>query len=142
MEQWEIKLRAKLDKELPNGCYPLQIGNKIHGYAGKGGEIEFRVALEKEVRSWGMSYIPVIEKIEVPVEFSVNPFDNKKDLDAIVLVFVEQIKEEERDKDRNGIWYKHINPTPNPKLYKNLTWKKIEEVLKDIMYGKEKGNNN
>ena len=49
MEQWEIKLREKLEKELPEGSYDIGTDNFVC-ITGKGGYINFRVALAKEVQ--------------------------------------------------------------------------------------------
>ena len=46
MEQWEIDLRAKLENELPNGCYVIEGGDMVFA-TGKCGKIEFEVALRK-----------------------------------------------------------------------------------------------
>jgi hypothetical protein len=48
MEEWEKELREKLQKELPEG--PYQIGvPPMMAYTGKGGRIEFEVALHKQM---------------------------------------------------------------------------------------------
>lgn len=62
MEQWEIDLREKLQRELPDGCYdhsvPSKEGRSIVCYSGKGGEIEVRVAIAKEIRKLKEKPIP------------------------------------------------------------------------------------
>jgi len=54
MEQWEIDLRAKLEKELPEGFY--QIGpfgeNGFIVHTGKKGKIEFDVQFAKEANNF------------------------------------------------------------------------------------------
>lgn len=44
--QWEIDLRAKLEKELPDGHYQIGSG-KLQAWTGKSGKIEFEVALQR-----------------------------------------------------------------------------------------------
>jgi len=51
MEQWEVDLRAKLQAELPDGAYEFG-GGGVKGFTGKGGYIEFEVAMRKEVRGF------------------------------------------------------------------------------------------
>lgn len=53
MEQWEIDLREKLMRELPNGFYqfPTTKNNVLTGGTGKLGWIEFEVAMQKYVRA-------------------------------------------------------------------------------------------
>jgi len=49
MEDWEIELRAKLDKEIPNGAY--QIGTPpVVAWTGKGGYIDFHIEMERVLR--------------------------------------------------------------------------------------------
>lgn len=52
MEQWEIDLRDKLMKELPDGLYSWGDGDKIWGYTGKGGKIDMEVALHKALKEY------------------------------------------------------------------------------------------
>lgn len=47
-EGWEEVLVAKLQAELPDGMYSLGDG-PIRGFTGKGGKIQFEVALHKEL---------------------------------------------------------------------------------------------
>ncbi len=57
MEQWEIDLRAKLQKELPDGLYEIGFpGSKIQGWTGKGGKIDMEVALHKELRKMSENF--------------------------------------------------------------------------------------
>lgn len=49
IEQWEIDLRAKLEKELLEGCYDVSGGNLVV-YTGKQGKIDVEVAFQKEIR--------------------------------------------------------------------------------------------
>lgn len=49
MEQWEIDLRAKLEKEYEDGCYQFQAGNIVFA-TGKGGAINIAVKFEKSKR--------------------------------------------------------------------------------------------
>lgn len=49
MEQWEIDLRTKLEKELPDGQYQIGGGAYIM-WTGKQGKIESEVALHKELQ--------------------------------------------------------------------------------------------
>jgi hypothetical protein len=44
MEQWEIDLREKLEKELPDGAYYIG-SSKMCAYTGKQGYIHYRVEL-------------------------------------------------------------------------------------------------
>jgi len=46
MEQWEKELREKLQKELPEGAYEIGVLPMI-AWTGKGGKINFEVALHK-----------------------------------------------------------------------------------------------
>jgi len=46
MEQWEIDLRERLNRTLPHGSY--KIGDNC--FTGKGGYIEFEVAMKKKVK--------------------------------------------------------------------------------------------
>jgi len=48
---WEVVLRTKLDKELPDGSYQIGDNNKTILYTGKRGKIDFEVALAKEFRN-------------------------------------------------------------------------------------------
>ena len=48
-EQEEKDLREKLEKELPNGWYDIGTGD-FHCYTGKGGKIDFEVALRKDIQ--------------------------------------------------------------------------------------------
>lgn len=56
MEQWEIDLRAKLDKEIPDGS----IFNMSHGslilMTGKHGYIEYQVAIHHEARKQNVKF--------------------------------------------------------------------------------------
>lgn len=53
MEQWEVDLRARLEKELPDGYYELSGGEGgFCAGTGKGGKIEFEVALVKAAKNW------------------------------------------------------------------------------------------
>jgi hypothetical protein len=65
MEQWEIDLRSKLDKELPDGCYMISEGNFVVA-TGKGGKIEYEVALVKAANN----YIETGEGIQREIEKS------------------------------------------------------------------------
>jgi hypothetical protein len=49
MEQWEIDLRDKLDKELENKMYEIREGEFVV-FTGKQGKIEFEVSLERVFR--------------------------------------------------------------------------------------------
>mgnify|MGYP001018962523 CR=1 FL=1 len=51
MEQWEKELREKLEKSIPEGGYNIGTGNLVC-WTGKGGYINFRVELAREVRNW------------------------------------------------------------------------------------------
>lgn len=57
MEQWEIELREKLMKELPNGFYqfPTTANNVFIGGTGKLGWIELEVAMQKYVRAMNVT---------------------------------------------------------------------------------------
>lgn len=49
MEQWEIDYRQELQDTLENKAYPIGIpGSPVRGWTGKGGQIEFMVAMRKE----------------------------------------------------------------------------------------------
>jgi hypothetical protein len=48
MPKWEIDLRAKLEKELPDGHYQMGVG-KFQFEIGKGVKIEFEVAMQKVI---------------------------------------------------------------------------------------------
>ena len=54
MEQWEIDLRAELDREIPKGIYNIGSEGTVV-YTGKGGIIEYIVLLEKEIRGLAQS---------------------------------------------------------------------------------------
>ena len=49
MEQWEIDLREKLNKEIPEGTAIIEVGGWTT-YMGKQGRIEFDVAIMKEIK--------------------------------------------------------------------------------------------
>ncbi len=51
MEQWEIDLRSKLEKELPDGSYLISEGDFVC-LGGKGFKIEFEVALRKAAKKY------------------------------------------------------------------------------------------
>ncbi len=63
MEKWEIDLRSKLEKELSDGLYRIGSGNFM-GWTGKGGQIEFEVALIKNAKD----YIHIGEGIESQIQ--------------------------------------------------------------------------
>lgn len=70
MEQWEIELREKLQRELPDGAYQIG-GPGMIAHTGKGGAIDFRVALVKscmkaEVDPESFSSLPVAEPTTYP----------------------------------------------------------------------------
>lgn len=46
MEQWEIELRERLNRELPNGAYA--VGDNC--FTGKAGYIEFDIAMRKKAK--------------------------------------------------------------------------------------------
>ncbi len=48
--QWEVQLRERLNKELPEGTYPVGTRYGLPIYAGKEGRINLEVEMEKEVR--------------------------------------------------------------------------------------------
>ena len=80
--QWEIDLRNKLRKELPDGAYDISSpGLKI--LTGKGGKIEYEVSKERMIRKFindennKLSYIPLTK--ETLYEFILNLFKSKKD---------------------------------------------------------------
>lgn len=50
MESWERELRDKLEKELPEGSYQIGSGKMI-AWTGKGGKINFEVALHRHAKS-------------------------------------------------------------------------------------------
>lgn len=51
MEQWEIDLRAKLEKEIEPGAYQYSLGRGRGAlWTGKGGAIDIEVAMAKEGR--------------------------------------------------------------------------------------------
>jgi len=52
MEQWEIDLRERLNREIPDGTYDITGGNGARMYTGKGGRIEFEVAMHALARTW------------------------------------------------------------------------------------------
>jgi len=52
MEDWEKELREKLQKELPHGAYYIGEKPGLQLVTGKGGEIEYRVMLEKAIREF------------------------------------------------------------------------------------------
>lgn len=68
MEQWEEELRKKLHKTLPDGAYHHEWeheGRKMNLHTGKGGEIEIRVEMAKQLREWaqsGSTVLPVEPK--------------------------------------------------------------------------------
>ena len=49
MEQWEIDLRERLDKELEDKMYQIGEGEFVV-FTGKQGKIEFEVSLERSFR--------------------------------------------------------------------------------------------
>ena len=69
MEQWEVDLRARLEKEIPEGSYQLGCDKDCpldhkHWFilSGKGGYIENEVAFHKAVRSY--KYEEVESKVQ------------------------------------------------------------------------------
>jgi len=48
-DDWEKKLREKLERELPDGAYRLLTDNGII-MTGKGGKINFEIEFEREIR--------------------------------------------------------------------------------------------
>lgn len=52
MEQWEIDLRAKLEKELPEGIYELSNDAGFVALTGKQGKINYEVEFMREVRKY------------------------------------------------------------------------------------------
>lgn len=50
-EGWEENLRAKLEKEIKPGCYFIG-GPGISLYTGRGGKIEYEVALQKAIKGY------------------------------------------------------------------------------------------
>lgn len=74
MEKWEIELREKLEKELPDGYYECGTSPWIFG-TGKGGKINFEVNLRKEHKRWTYTKIDDIEQsrgIQSQIEQSSN----------------------------------------------------------------------
>ena len=62
--QWEIDLRAQLDKELPDGSYIITTGGfSVH--TGKQGEIEFRVAIHRAAMDWKFEEPTETEKVQI-----------------------------------------------------------------------------
>lgn len=55
MEDWEKELREKLDKELIDGCYDTSTNEFIYK-TGKGGAIDFYVALQKQIKEMLKKY--------------------------------------------------------------------------------------
>lgn len=56
MEEWEIKLREKLEKEIPHGSYKIGL-DPIVVYTGKGGYIDYLVAFERLGRKMEEEFI-------------------------------------------------------------------------------------
>ncbi len=52
MEQWEIELRDKLEKELPLGGYKIRELGGMVLWTGRGGKIELEVAFMNSVRNF------------------------------------------------------------------------------------------
>jgi hypothetical protein len=50
MEDWEIKLREKLENEVSNGLYNIGEGTGMTCYTGKDGYINFIVELHREIK--------------------------------------------------------------------------------------------
>lgn len=49
-EGWEDDLRADLMNRLPLGMYEIRnLDDKVIGWTGKGGQIEFEIAIQKEI---------------------------------------------------------------------------------------------
>lgn len=51
----EVKYREKLEKTIPNGAYQIGISPFI-AYTGKGGKIDFEIALVKEMLNLGVTF--------------------------------------------------------------------------------------
>ena len=51
MEDWEKELRERADKEVPDGAYNIGEGSGMFCWTGKGGYINFLVAIEQELRN-------------------------------------------------------------------------------------------
>lgn len=76
MEKWEEDLRAKLQAELPDGPYNFGTPVGLNLVTGKGGAIEFEVAVQKEIRK----YIPQdIEPPELKPEYRNVSYDKLKE---------------------------------------------------------------
>jgi hypothetical protein len=52
MEDWEIKLREKLELELEDKSYRIGT-DRIYGLTGKSGKIDYEIALRKEMINSG-----------------------------------------------------------------------------------------
>lgn len=53
MEQWEIDERARLEKEVPHGCYVIGAGDNPEDFTmmtGKGGYINFQIEMMRLVK--------------------------------------------------------------------------------------------
>lgn len=52
MDDWEIKRREELDKEIPDGCYNIGKGTRMTCLTGKGGYINFQIEIERQFRKF------------------------------------------------------------------------------------------
>lgn len=60
MEDWEVKLRDRLERELPEGHYDASFrteGRKFDLLTGKGGQIELEVAMVKALKEWNQDLV-------------------------------------------------------------------------------------
>lgn len=73
MEKWEIDLREKLEKEVPEGAYNIGSGWKL--WTGKKGFINFLVGLEFDIRLMGA--------IEIDETNNQNPPDRMEKIHKI-----------------------------------------------------------
>jgi len=51
MEDWETELRAKLEKELPEGIYKIEFQHRNEMYGGKLFMTEMYVGIERAIRN-------------------------------------------------------------------------------------------
>lgn len=57
IEQWEIDLRERLNRTIPEGCYKITDNT----FTGKGGYIEFEVAMRKQLEK---TFDNLLEELE------------------------------------------------------------------------------
>jgi hypothetical protein len=95
MEQWEVDYRAKLEEEISEGIYEIGVP-PIIGWTGKGGYINFLVALRKEAEKYTISSGEgILGQIEAAAKNSCEPI-TEKDLRE----FLEMLEKKRKD---NGI---------------------------------------